>query len=147
MRGAGNVVIIWDPTVRARLLQISGHKNVVFNTRFSNDGKHIVTLSYDGTARVWRLPQDGATSDRWAEELTRFTADPRASTLAKLSIDSTPNQDSPYSTAGVPLLGIDVWEHAYYLKYQNRRPDYIKAFQSVINWDFVSDRFSKLAKA
>jgi Fe-Mn family superoxide dismutase len=65
----------------------------------------------------------------------------------KLSIDSTPNQDSPYSAGGVPLLGIDVWEHAYYLKYQNRRPDYIKAFQSVINWDFVSERYSKAAQA
>jgi Fe-Mn family superoxide dismutase len=65
----------------------------------------------------------------------------------KLSIDSTANQDSPYSAGGVPLLGIDVWEHAYYLKYQNRRPEYVKAFQSVINWDFVSERFSKVAKA
>jgi Fe-Mn family superoxide dismutase len=65
----------------------------------------------------------------------------------KLSVESSPNQDSPYSTGGVPLLGIDVWEHAYYLKYQNRRPEYIKAFQSVINWDFVSERFSKVAKA
>ncbi len=65
----------------------------------------------------------------------------------KLVIESSPNQDSPLSTGGVPLLGIDVWEHAYYLKYQNRRPDYLKACQNVINWDFVSDRYSKLAKA
>ena len=64
----------------------------------------------------------------------------------KLTIESTPNQDSPYSTGGVPLLGIDVWEHAYYLKYQNRRADYIKAFQNVVNWDFVSERFAKAAK-
>lgn len=65
----------------------------------------------------------------------------------KLTVDSSANQDSPYSNGGVPLLGIDVWEHAYYLKYQNRRPEYIKAFQNVINWDFVSERFSKVAKA
>jgi superoxide dismutase, Fe-Mn family len=64
----------------------------------------------------------------------------------KLTIESTPNQDSPYSTGGVPLLGIDVWEHAYYLKYQNKRADYIKAFQNVVNWDFVSERFAKTAK-
>ena len=62
----------------------------------------------------------------------------------KLVIESTPNQDTPLSTGGVPLLGIDVWEHAYYLKYQNRRADYVKAFQNVINWQFVSERFSKL---
>jgi Fe-Mn family superoxide dismutase len=65
----------------------------------------------------------------------------------KLVIESTPNQDSPLSTGGTPLLGVDVWEHAYYLKYQNRRPDYLKAFQNVINWDFVSARFSKVATA
>lgn len=64
----------------------------------------------------------------------------------KLVIESAPNQDSPYSTGGVPLLGLDVWEHAYYLKYQNRRADYIKAFQSVVNWDFVSERFAKVGK-
>ena len=64
----------------------------------------------------------------------------------KLVIESTPNQDSPLSTGGAPLLGIDVWEHAYYLKYQNRRAEYVKAFQSVIHWDFVSARFAKLAK-
>jgi Fe-Mn family superoxide dismutase len=65
----------------------------------------------------------------------------------KLVIETTANQDSPYSSKGVPLLGIDVWEHAYYLKYQNRRPEYLKAFQNVINWDFVSERYSKVAKA
>jgi len=65
----------------------------------------------------------------------------------KLAVVSSPNQDSPLSTGAVPLLGIDVWEHAYYLKYQNRRPEYIKAFQSVINWDFVSDRYNTAVKA
>jgi len=65
----------------------------------------------------------------------------------KLAIESTPNQDSPLITGATPLLGIDVWEHAYYLKYQNRRPEYIKAFQNVVNWDFVSERFSKAGKA
>ncbi len=58
----------------------------------------------------------------------------------KLVIESTPNQDTPLSTGGFPALGIDVWEHAYYLKYQNRRAEYIKAFMSVVNWDFVAGR-------
>jgi superoxide dismutase, Fe-Mn family len=62
----------------------------------------------------------------------------------KLAIENTPNQDSPLSTGGQPLLGIDVWEHAYYLKYQNRRADYVKAFQDVIHWEFVGARFKKL---
>lgn len=64
----------------------------------------------------------------------------------KLVIESTPNQDSPLSTGGVPILGLDVWEHAYYLKYQNKRADYVKAFQNVVNWDFVSARFAAAAK-
>lgn len=65
----------------------------------------------------------------------------------KLVIESTANQDTPLSTGATPLLGVDVWEHAYYLKYQNRRPEYLKAFNNVINWDFVSERFSKAANA
>ena len=58
-----------------------------------------------------------------------------------LRVESLPNQDSPLTLSRTPLLGLDVWEHAYYLKYQNRRADYLAAFFSVINWDFVADRF------
>jgi superoxide dismutase, Fe-Mn family len=60
-----------------------------------------------------------------------------------LAVVSTPNQDSPISDGSVPLLGCDVWEHAYYLKYQNRRPDYIDAFWNVVNWDYVAERFAQ----
>jgi len=59
----------------------------------------------------------------------------------ELEIVTTPNQDSPISQGRIPILGIDVWEHAYYLKYQNRRPEYIAAFFSVINWDKVNEHF------
>jgi superoxide dismutase, Fe-Mn family len=59
-----------------------------------------------------------------------------------LAVMSTPNQDSPLMNDDVPLLGIDVWEHAYYLKYQNRRPDYLEAWWNVVNWDAVAERYS-----
>ena len=64
----------------------------------------------------------------------------------KLEVCSTPNQDSPLmpgvGCTGTPILGLDVWEHAYYLNYQNRRPDYVNAFFNVINWDEVSARYA-----
>lgn len=64
----------------------------------------------------------------------------------KLAVTSTPNQDNPLmdiaEVKGTPILGVDVWEHAYYLHYQNRRPDYVQAFFNVINWDEVNRRFA-----
>lgn len=63
-----------------------------------------------------------------------------------LSIETTPNQDSPLTLGHKPVLGVDVWEHAYYLKYQNKRADYVKAFFHVLNWDYVSGQFAQKAK-
>lgn len=70
----------------------------------------------------------------------------------KLAVVSTANQDSPLmgesvsGASGYPIVGLDVWEHAYYLKYQNRRPDYIKAFWDVVNWDEAAQRFASVKK-
>lgn len=88
------------------------------------------------------------------DQLTRAATGVFGSGWAWLSLDQnkqlaiipTPNQDTPISTGHTPLLGIDVWEHAYYLKYQNRRADYLAAFHKVINWDPISERYSNLAK-
>ncbi len=60
----------------------------------------------------------------------------------QLEVTSTPNQDTPLMEGKTPILGLDVWEHAYYLKYQNRRPDYISAFWNVVNWDEVAKRYA-----
>ncbi len=95
--------------------------------------------------------------DKFKEEFTKAATTTFGSGWAWLSVDpahdrglvlqNLPNQDSPYSQGRIPILGLDVWEHAYYLKYQNRRPEYIAAFWNVINWDEVTSRFEAAKKA
>jgi Fe-Mn family superoxide dismutase len=64
----------------------------------------------------------------------------------KLIVESTPNQDNPIMNGGQPVMGLDVWEHAYYLKYQNRRPDYIEAWWNVVNWDAITENYTAAKK-
>lgn len=66
-------------------------------------------------------------------------------TYDRIEITTTANHDSPWAVRKIPLLGLDLWEHAYYLQYQNRRPDYIKSWWNLVNWSYVEGRFSELA--
>jgi Fe-Mn family superoxide dismutase len=91
--------------------------------------------------------------DKFRDELSQAAATRFGSGWAwlvvdkgKLQVYSTANQDSPLMKGHTPILGLDVWEHAYYLRYQNRRPDYVKAWWMVVNWDNVGMRFEKAMK-
>ena len=101
----------------AKAIEASFGKFADFKTKFSEAATKVF-----GSGWAWLVINDG-----------------------KLAVQSTPNQDNPLSQGAQPILGLDVWEHAYYLKYQNKRADYIAAWFNVINWDFVSERFEKLA--
>ena len=90
--------------------------------------------SFDGFKEKFSAAATGQFGSGWAW---------LAASGGKLEIMATPNQDSPLSQGKTPILGIDVWEHAYYLKYQNRRPEYIANFFNVINWDQVNENLKK----
>ena len=91
--------------------------------------------SFDGLREAFKKAAIGRFGSGWAWLVVKD---------GKLSITSTPNQDNPLmDDSGTPLLGHDVWEHAYYLNYQNRRPDYITAFWNVVDWDAVAANFDK----
>ena len=109
-----------------------------------------------GGALATAIQSDLGGSDKFKESFNNAAANRFGSGWAwltvkngKLAVGSTANQDSPLmgdavaGISGIPILGLDVWEHAYYLKYQNRRPDYISAFWNVINWDEVARRYSE----
>jgi Fe-Mn family superoxide dismutase len=81
-----------------------------------------------------------ACADRFGSGWAWLTVD----RSGKLAIESTPNQDTPIMEGKAPVLGCDVWEHAYYLKYQNRRPDYVAAWWNVVNWTDIAKRFEKV---
>ena len=89
---------------------------------------------FDGFKEKFSAAASGQFGSGWAW-LTKDGA-------GKLHVAGYANQDSPYVQGHTPLLGLDVWEHAYYLKYQNRRPDYVTAFWNVVNWDAVAKRFA-----
>jgi Fe-Mn family superoxide dismutase len=92
--------------------------------------------------------------DRFKEDFTKAAATRFGSGWAwltvdksgKLGVESTPNQDNPYMIGKTPILGLDVWEHAYYLHYQNRRPDYIAAWWNVVDWKAVGERYAAAKK-
>jgi Fe-Mn family superoxide dismutase len=99
------------------------------------------------------IDQKFGSFDKFVEEFNNAAATRFGSGWAWLSVDggqlkveSTANQDTPLSEGRTPILGLDVWEHAYYLKYQNKRPDYVKAFWNVVNWDEVAKRYAAAKK-
>jgi superoxide dismutase, Fe-Mn family len=96
-----------------------------------------ITESFGGTGELKALVNDTGVK-RFGSGWTWLLWDGTG-----LAVRSTPNQDSPLLDGDVPLLGIDVWEHAYYLKYQNRRPDYLEAWWNVVNWPEVARRFDQ----
>ncbi len=130
-----------------------GHAN---HSLFWKGLKTGTTLGGDVKAAIER---DFGSVEKFQEEFEKAAATRFGSGWAwlvlkgdKLAVVSTANQDSPLmgeavsGASGLPIVGLDVWEHAYYLKFQNRRPDYIKAFWNVVNWDEAAKRFAEAKK-
>jgi len=130
--GGGHVnhTLFWQILKKNAGGQPKGDLAKAIDTKFSN---------YDGFKEQFTKAATTVFGSGWAW----LTVDRSGGVM----IESLPNQDSPYSQGRTPILGLDVWEHAYYLKYQNRRPEYIAAFFNVINWDEVTSRFEAAKKA
>jgi superoxide dismutase, Fe-Mn family len=122
--GASNHEIFWD------LLTPGGPKQPIGNLAKAIDSTF---GSYDKFKEEFTKAATTRFGSGWAW-LTKSGG--------KVEISSTANQDSPYMEGKTPIVGLDVWEHAYYLKYQNKRPDYITAFYNVVNWQVAEDRFN-----
>ncbi len=99
-----------------------------------------------GTFEEFQKKFEEAAQTRFGSGWAWFVMNPSSGSGGKLEVVSTANQDSPLTDGKTPLLGLDVWEHAYYLKYQNKRPDYCKAFWQVVNWTEVERRFADASK-
>jgi Fe-Mn family superoxide dismutase len=106
----------------------------------SGDLAHAIDDTFDGLDTLKQQVNDGG-AKRFGSGWTWLVWDGTG-----LATYSTPNQDSPLLQDDVPLLGIDVWEHAYYLKYQNKRPAYLEAWWNVVNWDEVARRYAEARK-
>jgi superoxide dismutase, Fe-Mn family len=103
----------------------------------SGDLAHGISSTFGGLEELKTAVNDGGVK-RFGSGWTWLIHDGTG-----LAVVSTANQDSPISNSDTPLLGIDVWEHAYYLKYQNRRPDYLEAWWNVVNWEAVQERYEQ----
>ncbi len=130
--GFYNHVIFWENLGKGTTLP-SAELSAAINKTFGSFEKFRETFSNAAKTRF---------GSGWA--WLYLTAD------KKLAVGSTPNQDNPLMDVspikGIPLLAIDVWEHAYYLKYQNKRADYVEAFWNVVNWDMVNSRYAEAVK-
>ena len=171
-----NDAVAWHPDLEARTVEdlISGLNSVPPEIRAAvrnNGGGHVnhslfwSIMSPDGGGKptgdlAGAIDSSFVSFDKFKESFTTAAATRFGSGWAwlgikenrTLCISSTPNQDTPLMKGQVdcvctPLLGLDVWEHAYYLNYQNRRPDYIAAWWNVVNWTAVADRFTRAKSA
>lgn len=122
--GHANHTLFWEIMKPGGSKVPTGHLETAINTSFGD---------FDGLKKAVNEAGAKRFGSGWAWLVTDNTS--------KLMVVSTPNQDTPISEGKTPLLGVDVWEHAYYLKYQNRRPDYLAAWWNVVNWDVVGSRY------
>jgi Fe-Mn family superoxide dismutase len=127
--GHANHTLFWESLAKGKGGEPAGHLGEAVRSVF-------------GSFENFKTAFSDAAMKRFGSGWAWLSLDPQG----KLLVESTANQDSPIMHGNVPLVGIDVWEHAYYLHYQNRRADYVAAFYNVIDWDAVGKRFAASKK-